>query len=81
MVEPELKEGYPNLVALLKDWNIEAGKDVVVDVSGMGQLFGFSELAPLAIEYPGTRSRRTSACRRSTAVPAAWRRARRRSTA
>jgi len=52
MVEPELKESYPNLVALLKDWNIEAGNDVVVDVSGMGQLFGFSELAPLAIEYP-----------------------------
>ena len=52
MVEAELKDSYPNLVALLKDWNIEAGKDVVVDVSGMGQLFGFSELAPLAIEYP-----------------------------
>jgi ABC-type uncharacterized transport system involved in gliding motility auxiliary subunit len=52
MVEPELKDHYPNLVALLKDWNIEAGNDVVVDVSGMGQLFGFSELAPLAIEYP-----------------------------
>jgi ABC-type uncharacterized transport system involved in gliding motility auxiliary subunit len=52
LVEPELKESYPNVVALLKEWNIEAGKDVVVDVSGMGQLFGFSELAPLAIEYP-----------------------------
>jgi gliding motility-associatede transport system auxiliary component len=52
MVEPELKEPYPNLVALLGQWNIDAGKDVVVDVSGMGQLFGFSELAPLAIEYP-----------------------------
>ena len=52
LVEAELKESYPNLVALLKQWNIEAGKDVVVDVSGMGQLFGFSELAPLAIEYP-----------------------------
>jgi ABC-type uncharacterized transport system involved in gliding motility auxiliary subunit len=52
MVEPELKEHYPNFVALLKEWNIEAGSDVVVDVSGMGQLFGFSELAPLAINYP-----------------------------
>jgi ABC-type uncharacterized transport system involved in gliding motility auxiliary subunit len=52
LVEAELKEHYPNLVALLKGWNIEAGNDVVVDVSGMGQLFGFSELAPLAIEYP-----------------------------
>ncbi len=52
LAEPELKEAYPNLVALLKEWNIEAGKDVVVDVSGMGQLFGLSELAPLAMEYP-----------------------------
>ena len=52
MVEPELKESYPNVVALLKEWNLEAGKDVVVDVSGMGQLFGASELWPLALEYP-----------------------------
>jgi ABC-type uncharacterized transport system involved in gliding motility auxiliary subunit len=52
MVEAELKDHYPNLVALLKDWNIEAGNDVVVDVSGMGQLLGLSELAPLAMEYP-----------------------------
>jgi ABC-type uncharacterized transport system involved in gliding motility auxiliary subunit len=52
MVEPEMKQPFPHLVALLKEWNIEAGKDVVVDVSGMGQLFGMSELAPLAIEYP-----------------------------
>jgi ABC-type uncharacterized transport system involved in gliding motility auxiliary subunit len=52
MIEPELKESFPNLAALLKEWNIEAGGDVVVDVSGMGQIFGFSELAPLAIEYP-----------------------------
>jgi ABC-type uncharacterized transport system involved in gliding motility auxiliary subunit len=52
MVEAELKEPYPNLVALLKDWNIEAGSDVVVDVSGMGQLLGLSELAPLAMDYP-----------------------------
>jgi ABC-type uncharacterized transport system involved in gliding motility auxiliary subunit len=52
MIEPELKESYPNLVALLKEWNIDAGKDVVVDVSGMGQLFGASELAPLAMDYP-----------------------------
>jgi ABC-type uncharacterized transport system involved in gliding motility auxiliary subunit len=52
MVEAELKERYPNLVALLKEFNIEAGNDVVVDVSGMGQLLGLSELAPLAMDYP-----------------------------
>ncbi len=52
MVEPELKVPYPNLVALLEGWNLVAGKNVVVDVSGMGQLVGASELAPLAMEYP-----------------------------
>jgi hypothetical protein len=31
---------------------VEAGNDVVVDVSGVGQLVGLSEFAPLAIEYP-----------------------------
>jgi hypothetical protein len=52
MVEPELEGSFPNLVALLEEWNIEAGNDVVVDVSGMGQLFGASELAPLVVDYP-----------------------------
>ena len=55
MVEAELKEHYPNLVALLKEWNIEAGQDVVVDVSGMGQLFGVSELAPARHRVPVAR--------------------------
>jgi ABC-type uncharacterized transport system involved in gliding motility auxiliary subunit len=52
MVEPELDGSFPNLVGLLEEWNIEAGNDVVVDMSGMGQLVGASELAPLVIDYP-----------------------------
>jgi ABC-type uncharacterized transport system involved in gliding motility auxiliary subunit len=52
MVEPEFQESFPDLVGLLKEWDIEAGDDVVVDASGMGQLFGTSELAPLVIDYP-----------------------------
>jgi len=52
MVEPEFREAFPNLVGLLEEWNLEAGNDVVVDISGMGQLFGASELAPLVIDYP-----------------------------
>jgi len=52
MLDPELKEATPNLDALLKEWNVEAGKDVVVDVSGVGQLFGAGEFTPIAIEYP-----------------------------
>jgi ABC-type uncharacterized transport system involved in gliding motility auxiliary subunit len=52
MVEPEFKDSYPNLDQLAKGWNVELGKDVIVDVSGMGQLFGAGELTPIASEYP-----------------------------
>jgi ABC-type uncharacterized transport system involved in gliding motility auxiliary subunit len=52
MVEPEMKVATPNLVALLKDWNLEAGRDVVVDVSGMGQLFGTGPITPIVTQYP-----------------------------
>ena len=34
------------------DWGINVGNDVVVDVSGMGQLFGASEAVPVAAQYP-----------------------------
>jgi ABC-type uncharacterized transport system involved in gliding motility auxiliary subunit len=52
MVDPEFKEAYPNLGGLLRDWNLETRKDVVVDVSGIGQLFGTGELTPIATQYP-----------------------------
>jgi len=53
MVEPEIKESFPNLVALLKEWNIEAGNDIVVDESPMAQYIGITTpLAPLAAQYP-----------------------------
>jgi ABC-type uncharacterized transport system involved in gliding motility auxiliary subunit len=50
--DPELKEKRPNYDALVKSFNLEPGQDVVVDVSGYGQLVGTGELTPLAIEYP-----------------------------
>jgi ABC-type uncharacterized transport system involved in gliding motility auxiliary subunit len=52
LVEPEMKVATPNLVALLKEWNLEAGRDVVVDVSGMGQLFGTGPITPIVAQYP-----------------------------
>jgi ABC-type uncharacterized transport system involved in gliding motility auxiliary subunit len=52
MAEPPLKKATPNLDGMLKGWNLEPGDDVVVDVSGMGQLFGAGELTPMAVEYP-----------------------------
>jgi len=41
-----------NLVALAHDWGVDVGNDVVVDVSGMGQLIGTSESVPVAATYP-----------------------------
>jgi ABC-type uncharacterized transport system involved in gliding motility auxiliary subunit len=52
MVEPELKNSYANLVGLLKEWNIEAGSDIVLDVSLQSQLAGTGPLMPLAATYP-----------------------------
>lgn len=52
LMEPDGKESYPALAGLLKEWNIEAGKDIVVDVSPIGQLFGTGPLTPLASQYP-----------------------------
>lgn len=52
MMEPELRQSFPNLQALLSEWNLEAGKDVVLDVSGVGQVFGLGPVAPVADSYP-----------------------------
>jgi ABC-type uncharacterized transport system involved in gliding motility auxiliary subunit len=40
-----------SLAALLKEWGIEIGNNVVVDVSGMGQLFGTDASVPVAAKY------------------------------
>jgi ABC-type uncharacterized transport system involved in gliding motility auxiliary subunit len=50
--DPELKVQTPNYDALVKAFNIEPGPDVVVDVSGFGQIFGTGELTPIAVDYP-----------------------------
>jgi len=50
--DPELKVKTPNYDALVKAFNIEPGEDVVVDVSGFGQIFGTGELTPIAVDYP-----------------------------
>jgi len=55
MVDPPGKADAPaltNLLALAHDWDIDLGNNVVVDVSGMGQLFGASEAVPVAASYP-----------------------------
>jgi ABC-type uncharacterized transport system involved in gliding motility auxiliary subunit len=52
MVEPPVKQEQPNLAGLLREWKLEPGKDVVVDVSPMGQVFGTGALTPIAVQYP-----------------------------
>jgi ABC-type uncharacterized transport system involved in gliding motility auxiliary subunit len=41
----------PKLVTLLADFGAEVGNTLVVDVSGIGRLFGTDELMPLALQY------------------------------
>jgi ABC-type uncharacterized transport system involved in gliding motility auxiliary subunit len=41
-----------NLIALAHDWGMDVGTNLVIDVSGMGQLFGASEGMPVAANYP-----------------------------
>jgi ABC-type uncharacterized transport system involved in gliding motility auxiliary subunit len=55
MLDPPEKgeaNALPNLVALARDWGIDAEETVVVDVSGMGRLIGTDEATPVAANYP-----------------------------
>lgn len=54
MVESSAKEQFPNVTALLKEWNIEVGNDQVLEWSPIGQLFGLNAgpIAPVVVQYP-----------------------------
>ena len=39
------------LVAQLAEWGVTANKDLVLDTSGVGQMFGISEVVPLVTTY------------------------------
>src|SRR5262245_4824912 len=51
---PEKADSPPltNLIALAHDWGVQAGNNVVVDVSGMGRLIGTDASVPIAASYP-----------------------------
>jgi ABC-type uncharacterized transport system involved in gliding motility auxiliary subunit len=42
----------PTLEALLKEWGITLGHDLVIDISGMGQLLGTGADTPVVASYP-----------------------------
>ena len=55
MLDPPVGEAArptPTLEALLKEWSITLGHDVVIDISGMGQLLGTGPSVPVVASYP-----------------------------
>ncbi len=55
MLDPPVGESArtaPTLEALLKEWGITVGHDVVIDASGMGQLLGTDASVPVVATYP-----------------------------
>ncbi len=57
MVDPPLKIGNENigenpaLLKMLEGWGVTLNKDLVLDTSGIGQLFGLSAVVPLVTSY------------------------------
>ena len=54
LLDPPEKPGAPeltNLITLIKEWGIEPGTNVVVDVSGIGQMIGTGPEVPIAAKY------------------------------
>ena len=52
LVDPPAKaEGAPltNVMALAKEWGVTIGNDIVIDTSGIGQLFGANESVPIGM--------------------------------
>lgn len=42
-----------NLIAFAREWGIDVGNNIVVDVSGVGQAFRAGPEVPIALSYPG----------------------------
>ncbi len=55
LLDPPDKADSPpltNLIALAHEWGMDVGNNVVVDVSGMGRLFGGDVSVPVSASYP-----------------------------
>lgn len=57
LIDPPLKLGREDisenapLAALLAGWGVTLNKDLIIDLSGIGQIFGLSEAVPLVTTY------------------------------
>lgn len=57
LIDPPLKIGREDvgentaLAALLESWGVKLQKNLVIDLSGIGQIFGLSEAVPLVTSY------------------------------
>src|SRR5687767_4719411 len=54
LLDPPARAGAttPLLTQFLADWGINAGNDVVLDASGVGQMLGTDASVPVAAQYP-----------------------------
>lgn len=54
LLDPQTKAGapdFPNLIALIKEWGIDPGTNIVLDTSGVGQMLGTGPEVPIAAKY------------------------------
>ena len=55
MIDPADRQNtasVPSLIALAKDWGIDVGNNIVLDMSGLGRAIGTGPEVPLAMSYP-----------------------------
>jgi ABC-type uncharacterized transport system involved in gliding motility auxiliary subunit len=54
MLDPPAPDGpqTPLIEGLLKEWSVDAGRNIVIDASGVGQIFGGDASVPVAASYP-----------------------------
>jgi ABC-type uncharacterized transport system involved in gliding motility auxiliary subunit len=53
LLDPPASDGaaMPVLEGLLREWSVDAGRNVVIDASGVGQIFGGDASVPVAATY------------------------------
>jgi ABC-type uncharacterized transport system involved in gliding motility auxiliary subunit len=49
--DPQGGAPTPNIEGLLKEWSVDAGNNIVIDASGVGQIFGGDASVPVAATY------------------------------